>query len=274
MPHLDVAGRRIHYREAGAGPLVVCLHCSSSHSGQWKPLIAALEDRYRVIAPDLHGYGRSEPLPADGQPFFVHDGAILAAILDADGPAHVIGHSMGGAVAYAAARGRRDLLSLTLIEPVLFGFLEEARHPEAGDAGPVARALADALLAGDAEAAARGFVEFWSGAGAYHAMDEKTRAYVTETIGRVHADFEGLKPCVPGAPKLSDAAALDLPVLLLHGASTRPSTMAIQGLLAERVPGAQHREVPEADHMAAAWRPELINPLIVGFLECKREEER
>ncbi len=63
MPQLSLEGRQIHYRDAGSGPPVVLIHCSASHGGQWKPLMEAAGDRYRFLAPDLHGYGKSDPLP-------------------------------------------------------------------------------------------------------------------------------------------------------------------------------------------------------------------
>lgn len=270
MPFRKLAGRRIHYRDEGRGPAVVCLHCSSSHSGQWKPLIARLGDRFRVIAPDLHGYGRSDPLPNDGQPWFMHDAEMIGTFLDAEGPAHLVGHSLGGAAAFAAARGRTGILSLTMIEPVLFGLLEEAGHPEAGDPLPAARRLCAALDAGDREAAARGFVAFWSGRGAFDAMDARTRAYVADTLGRVRREFEELSPATPGAPSLADARRLDLPVLLVRGGATRPSARAIVDLLAGAIPGARVVDVPGAAHMAAVTDPELINPHIAAFLDGGR----
>ena len=56
------------FREVGEGDAVVCIHASASSSGQWRPLMEQLSERYRLIAPDLLGYGRS---PA----WLVHDQA-------------------------------------------------------------------------------------------------------------------------------------------------------------------------------------------------------
>jgi pimeloyl-ACP methyl ester carboxylesterase len=58
----EIAGRRIFYREAGpqGAPVVVLLHGTPASSHQYRNLIPALADRYRVIAPDYPGFGHSD----------------------------------------------------------------------------------------------------------------------------------------------------------------------------------------------------------------------
>ncbi|MYN42256.1 alpha/beta fold hydrolase [Duganella sp. FT109W] len=63
----SIAGLNIFYREAGPAdaPVVVLLHGFPSSSHMFRNLIPALADRYRVIAPDLPGFGLSDmPSPA------------------------------------------------------------------------------------------------------------------------------------------------------------------------------------------------------------------
>jgi len=52
-----------HFREAGTGQGVVCVHSSASSSGQWRALMDRLSDGFRVIAVDLYGYGKSAAWP-------------------------------------------------------------------------------------------------------------------------------------------------------------------------------------------------------------------
>ncbi|HTB96101.1 MAG TPA: alpha/beta hydrolase [Terracidiphilus sp.] len=60
--HVDADGVRVFYREAGAAdaPVVLLLHGFPSSSFQYRELIPRLADRYRVIAPDLPGFGFTE----------------------------------------------------------------------------------------------------------------------------------------------------------------------------------------------------------------------
>ncbi len=60
MPTAHVNGTELHYRHAGAGKdVVLLLHAFPLSSGMWARQIAALQPRYRVIAPDYRGLGKS-----------------------------------------------------------------------------------------------------------------------------------------------------------------------------------------------------------------------
>src|SRR3954463_14553535 len=102
---LTVDGRNFAYQDVGSGPAVILAHCSGASHHAWAPLLAVLSDRYRVLAPDLLGYGRSEPWPVNARLHPWSDlGAVLALAELADGPVHLVGHSYGGTVAMEAAR--------------------------------------------------------------------------------------------------------------------------------------------------------------------------
>ncbi len=60
------------FREAGAGPGIVCLHSNASSSSQWCGLMDRLTRDFHVLAPDGHGAGKGPPWPAK-QPLALHD---------------------------------------------------------------------------------------------------------------------------------------------------------------------------------------------------------
>ena len=256
-------------RAGAAGPAVICLHCSSSHSGQYKPYFDAMSGSYRMIAPDLHGYGRSHPLPVDGQPFYVHDAAIVAALVAAEAPAkvHVVGHSLGAATAFYALRTCADrIASLTMIEPVLFRLLGEAADPLYADGLAIAGLIAGYLRLGRPDQAARGFVDFWSGPGAWTQLNSATQRYVIDTIPRVADDWAGMLGGLPDQATLADCAALTMPVQLICGGATRASAQAITDLLRGAMPQATYHPISGADHMAAVTQPQIFLPLIQQFI--------
>src|SRR5262249_34717060 len=112
-------------REAGVGPAVVCLHSSGSSSRQWRPLMDRLADRFRGIAVELYGSGRTVAWP-QGEPMLLDDEiALLRSVFLAAGDRfHLVGHSYGGAIALKAALTHQHrLVSLVLYEPVLFSVL-------------------------------------------------------------------------------------------------------------------------------------------------------
>src|SRR5690606_8308695 len=115
MPVLRVAEATIAYFDTGRGTPVVLVHGSASSRRQWRALIPLLAGQYRVIAPDLHGYGESagwtgpEPMRAEDE------AEIIAALARRIGkPFHLVGHSYGGCISLVAAGMLADqLLSLT-----------------------------------------------------------------------------------------------------------------------------------------------------------------
>ena len=75
---ITVDGLQLHYRSAGEGEAVVLLHGWPQHSLQWHAVAPALAERYRVIVPDLIGFGRSDKL-ADRSVPARHDAPLRAS---------------------------------------------------------------------------------------------------------------------------------------------------------------------------------------------------
>jgi pyruvate dehydrogenase E2 component (dihydrolipoamide acetyltransferase) len=122
----DVGGRKVSY--AGAAPesqdgdVILLVHGYGGDRNSWLFLQEPLAAKYRVYALDLPGHGTSAKDVGDGTLGVLADA--VAGVLDALGAdrAHLVGHSMGGAVALAvAARDPGRIASLTLIAPTGFG---------------------------------------------------------------------------------------------------------------------------------------------------------
>lgn len=85
----------MYVRDVGSGPVVVLLHGTPSPASDWAPLVEALAAAYRVLVPDLPGYGRSPRLPSSSVEAV---GDALAAMLEAHGVTEVhalVGYSSG-----------------------------------------------------------------------------------------------------------------------------------------------------------------------------------
>jgi len=109
--HADLRELRVHYAEAGEGEPVLLLHGWPQHHAMWAPVMAGLRERYRLLAPDLRGFGWS------GAPGHGYDGETFASdqieLLDALGieRAHVIGHDWGGWTAFLLGMGHPERMS-------------------------------------------------------------------------------------------------------------------------------------------------------------------
>lgn len=97
---VEANGARIHLAEAGEGDPVLLLHGWPQHWWMWRRVILGLGDRYRLLAPDLRGFGWSET-PGHGYDpeTFARD---QIAMLDELGieRVHVVGHDWGGFTAF------------------------------------------------------------------------------------------------------------------------------------------------------------------------------
>ena len=102
---LDVNGVRLHCMVEGEGPLVLLLHGFPETSRAWRKQMPALTKRFRVVAPDLRGFGASDKpkgIAAYRTSVVAED---IVALIHAFGAerAHIVGHDWGGAVAWTLA---------------------------------------------------------------------------------------------------------------------------------------------------------------------------
>ncbi|MFC0622494.1 alpha/beta fold hydrolase [Kribbella deserti] len=97
---IELPGLRMHVAEAGAGETVLLLHGFPQHWWEWREVIPELAGHYRVICPDLRGFGWTGAPPTGyTSDQFVSDVVALLDVLDVD-RVHVIGHDWGSLVAF------------------------------------------------------------------------------------------------------------------------------------------------------------------------------
>jgi pimeloyl-ACP methyl ester carboxylesterase len=260
---------RIAYaREAGEGESVICIHASASTSAQWRPLIDRLSGRFRMLAVDLYGAGRSPEWPSDHPLSLADEVALLEPILTSAGQRfHLIGHSYGGAVALKVALAHPErLASLVVFEPVLFSLLmaDDPDQPAAQEISAVRADTTAAVDRGDLAAAGARFVDYWMGSGAWAAMPDPRHETVATSMrnvkGQWHATFEETAP-------LHAFAALDVPVLCLVGSNSPASSRGVARLLAKALPRVTEVEIEGVGHMGPMTHPDRINALIERHLD-------
>ena len=108
--------QRIDYEETGDGPTIVLVPGSCSTGAAWRPVVAALNGRFRCVTTSLLGYGGTTERRSAGDASIWHEADMLEVVIRrAARPVHLVGHSFGGLVALAVAlRGRVALESLTI----------------------------------------------------------------------------------------------------------------------------------------------------------------
>lgn len=273
---IDVAGTRVRVLEAGPtdGEPVLLIHGVGGWAENWRETIAALAQRgHRAYAVDLPGFGESErPRRAryfdPGRPFYAR---FVVELLDSlgCGRAHLVGHSLGGAVAYTAAvTAPERTSSLTLVA--------------AGGLGlEVALALRLATLPGMRLIAwLRGSRSTREGVAScfydvrrvprtvWEEADRFVPRSLAETIRVLRAviTLRGVRPGLRAAWR-ARAERYAGPVLVVWG--ERDAVLpAIQAHAASEVfAQAEIRLIPDAGHLVMIEQPELFAAALIPFLE-------
>jgi pimeloyl-ACP methyl ester carboxylesterase len=265
MPIVEHGSLHIDLSDTGRGPPVLLAHSSVAGNRQWRRLAEQLSDRYRVLAPNLLGYGQTTPWPAE-RPQTVADAAqVLLALCDGlDGPIRLVGHSWGAALALHAAHRLGDRVShLLLYEPMLAGLLHS---PPVHAAWAEAQALhADVRRlggAGDWLALAARFTDYFNGDGAWAATPVERRQAIAAALPPNFHEWEAAVPAI--AP--SDFSGVRARVLLLQGGATRPVLAATAERLLGAFPHWAFERLPGWGHMGPLTHAEAFNRRVDTFL--------
>ena len=119
----ELDGLEMHYTSAGRGPATLLIHGLGAFAESWRGTVTALSSDSQVVALDLPGFGQSaKPRRAYTLGFFAR---AVEGFLDALGleRVHLVGHSLGGAIAAAFAVTRPERVErLALISATVPGF--------------------------------------------------------------------------------------------------------------------------------------------------------
>jgi|HubBroStandDraft_1064217.scaffolds.fasta_scaffold34974_2 pimeloyl-ACP methyl ester carboxylesterase len=256
--------------DRGAGSPVVLVHGQPGEGADWEPVVAALEGRYRVLAPDRPGWG-SNPRPAVGVAANADwlDGALEECVGDA--AVLVVGHSFGGGIALAlAARRPQRVRALVLVGsigtdvaltrldrllavPVMGGAIVRVGTVAARGVMSLARRSLKRMgrAAGiDRQADGNSMLRVLSGeepvpADAWRSFTVEQRALVRET-----PDLEAALP------------SLEVPVVVVVGTHDRVVGVPASRALSSALAGAELLLVPGAGHVLPLEAPEYLAAVV------------
>jgi len=257
------------HREAGAGPGVLCLHSNAASSSQWRALMDRLAPCFHVVACDTHGAGKGPAWPADRRIGLREEVALVEPLIARAGePVALVGHSYGGAIALMAAvlhPGR--VRALVLYEPTLFALVDAQASPP-NDADGIRAAVAAsqrALDAGDSDEAARCFIDYWMGDGAWARTPDARKGAIRESVSNVSNWAHAL---LDEPTSLQAFADLQMPVLYMTGQRSPAASLAVARVLTAVLPRVQVVEFPALGHMGPITHPEVVNEAIEAFLRA------
>ena len=257
MPTVHVNGVDLYYERHGAGQPVLLIHGLGSSTEDWDPQIPALVKHFEVITFDVRGHGRSsKPRQRYSVKLFADDTAALIRAL-AIAPAHVIGISMGGMIAFQLAVDAPDLVrSLVIVNSgpampirtlaqrmMIWTRVAIVRLRGMRAMGKV---LADKLLPGPEHASLHAaFIERWSA--------NDPAAYLSALNGLVNWGV------------MDRLAGITCPVLVLT-ADQDYTPIPFKEAYTAMMPNAELVVVADARHFMPIERPAPFNAALLKFL--------
>jgi pimeloyl-ACP methyl ester carboxylesterase len=267
----EVAGHRwvYAYREGKTAdaPTIVMVHGFVGGKENFYPLARALAGKYRLVIPDLPGWGESQRIPNENYGFLAQSERLAAFIRNVSPgkPVVLVGHSMGGGVAALVAAGHPELVSrVALIDAAGVRFDDNVfgaevlagRNPYAvNDRASLDRFLATVFHVEDAKPWLP-----WPADKAYIARRTRDAAFEQQVLAAIG---RGPERFLPG----SEAARIKQPTLLLwcrQDAVIDPSALA---LYAQRIPQAMGVMLDDCGHMSIMERPEDVAVAIDRLIE-------
>lgn len=244
------------YDEVGEGPAVVLLHAGIADRSMWRehlePLAAA---GYRVIAPDLPGYGHAPAPTAQSHWLDVIETLNAAGA----GRAVLVGNSFGAAVALRVAVVAPEKVAAL----ALFGSPPELEEMISPELEAVWEAEEAALERGDVEGAVQVCVDAW-------VRDDGIRDHVAAMQRRAFEIARAAPDPAPYPDPVEDdptlLATIRVPVLVAVGDLDLPDYPATAEWLERTIPGARRVTVEGSGHLVPLERPDAFRSLVLEFL--------
>lgn len=271
MPYFDAGDdMRIWYRQSGppTAPALLLLHGFTGNGAVWRPLAAALRNRYTLIIPDLPGHGRTAAPANPDRLAMARTAADLWNLLNHLNIAEtaVLGYSMGGRLAlHVAARDPARVRGLIL----------ESASPGIDDAeARLARRSADCELANRIEAQGLDwFLDYWESQPLF-ASHRRQSGFRCRQQRRIRAanSAAGLAQSLRGAgtggqPSLWTALpSLTVPVLVVVGADDT-KFRSIGEAMVSRLRHARLAVMAGAGHTPHWECPRAYRQLVAEFLD-------
>ena len=248
----------------GQGPPLVLVHgMLADGDTDWQALLPRLTGRFTCYLPGYRGRGLSGDHP-DLRPGRMVDD-LLAYVGSVEAPTGLVGWSSGAYLALAAAAAQPDAVAAVApFEPGILSLMDEQERAAFGDAG--AR-MGELAAEGRLTAAARAFagwpfndeeIAVAEDAGYF----EAAARYVPNLLHLLPqwGNYEGPTPDDPAV-----LGAISTPVLVLHGADTKPFLTASARYVADHVSNARVHEIPGAGHAAPLTHPEALAGALTEF---------
>lgn len=266
MQIVTVNGVQLSVLDRGQGTPLLLVHGFPLDHTMWQRQTDDLAKDYRVIAPDLRGFGRSVATSGEvAMEQFADDLAALLEVLEAVEPVVFCGLSLGGYIAWQFwQRHRARLAALILCDTRALADPPEVAR---GRLVTAERVLAEGVSLLPETMLPRLF--------APATFSEQPELIATTRRVMLETPSVGAAAALRGMARRPDFTGqlgrIDVPTLVVCGEHDTIATVSEMRALAAGIAGAQFLEVPRAGHMAPLENPAAVNAAIRAFLTASHQ---
>lgn len=250
-------GIRMRYEDVGDGPAVLLVHAFPLSGAMWRHQVETLRGRYRVIVPDLRGFGGTDAPP--GNYSMDQQADDLAALLEYLGVsrAALVGLSMGGYISFAFWRRHQDKVAALVLADTRAGADSadgkagreaNARLAEEQGAAAIAEKMIPGLVAPGAPQEVR---------------DELRGLIVANSPVGIAGALRGMAARPDSTPNLAD---IDVPTLVVVGDEDGLTPAAEAEAMHRGIAGSRLEHIARAGHLSNLEQPGAFSAVLGSFL--------
>lgn len=289
-------GVTLHVRETPGpdGPAqpgdedVVFVHGLGGSATNWTEIAGALSSRFSGVAVDLPGFGRSTPPPGNDYSIAAHADAVLCFLAGRSRPGrpvHLVGNSLGGAVALTVAARRPELVrTLTLVSPAM----PDRRPTPSRIADPRmalallpvvgSRVRAELTAESPRERLARTMRLCYADLGRVsdaafelavgEATERADQPWAAEALQRSFAGLVSSWFAPPGRSLWATASRVTVPTLVVWGEADRLVSVRKAARTVASLPAGRLLRLPGVGHVAQMECPSLVGRAVLGLADA------
>lgn len=259
MPQLNIRGIRLHYDDRGSGQPIVFVHGHPFNHTMWQYQISHFSKKYRLIMPDLRGYGRTEVTP--GRVMLDEMALDILHLLESLQIEQAIfcGLSMGGQIVLDFYRMfPHKVTALIIVDSDARGETPESYRQRMQKAALIEKTgmkqhTDDTIHQYIAAASMKNTA-------VYAHLYEMMTTTAAEGAAAAHKGRGERRDHLPLLPHIQ------VPTLIVVGEEDFFTPEPIARLMSDAIPGAQLAVIPGAGHLPNMEKPEAFNKVLYDFL--------
>ena len=259
MPQLDIRGVRLHYDDQGSGQPIVFVHGHPFNHTMWQYQVSRFSKEYRLIMPDLRGYGRTEVTP--GKVLLDEMALDILHLLESLGLEQAIfcGLSMGGQIVLDFYRlFPHKVKALIIVDSDARGETSESYRQRMQKAALIEKIgmkqhTDDTIHQYIAAASMKNTP-------VYTHLYEMMTTTTAEGAAAAHKGRGERRDHLPFLPHIH------VPTLIIVGEEDFFTPEPIARLMSDAIPGARLAVIAGAGHLPNMEKPEAFNEAVYNFL--------